>query len=92
MLSTQNNAKQVISYHGRNEDVSDMSNLKNAHANCAKLLFFIVKCMLPLLWWLLTVSSLFLHPVGGATASNTWLRGMSLTVDVVWVKLIVSSF
>ena len=30
----------------------------------------------------LTVSSLFLLPVGGATALNTWLEGTSLTVDV----------
>ena len=51
-------------------------------AECAKLLFFNVKYMLPLLSWLLTVSSLFFHPVGGATASNTWWEGTSLTVDV----------
>ena len=38
--------------------------------------------MLLLLSWLLPVSSLFLHPVGGATASNTWWEGTSLTVDV----------
>jgi len=38
--------------------------------------------MLPLLSWFLTVSCLFLLPVGGATALNTWLEGTNLRVDV----------